>query len=132
MKFSATIRSICLTPLIAATAFAQPAEKLWPAGPPAVTFEYKTLEFVTEWENKRNPVESHRRVTNISVPTFTVYWAPGEKANTPAVVVFPGGGFQYLAIDKEGHEVAQWLNTIGITAIVVKYRTRGPNTWARN
>ena len=55
MKFSTTNLSICLTLLIAATAFAQPAEKLWPAGPPAVTFEYKTPEVVTERKNKQNP-----------------------------------------------------------------------------
>lgn len=124
MKFSTTIISICLTLLIAETAFAQSAEKLWPAEPPAVTFEYKTPEVVTERKNKQNPGEPNRAVTNISVPTFTVHRAPGGNANTPAVVVFPGGGFRYLEIDKEGHEIAQWLNTIGITAIVVKYRTR--------
>lgn len=124
MKFSTTVISICPALLTSATASAQPEEKLWPAGPPAVTFEYRTPEVVTARENNRNPGEPNRAVTNISIPTFTVHRAPGENANTPAVVVFPGGGFRYLEIDKEGHEIAHWLNTIGITAIVVKYRTR--------
>ena len=45
----------------------------------------------------------------------------------PAVLVFPGGGYRILAIDIEGTEVAEWLNSIGITAIVVKYRV--PKNW---
>jgi acetyl esterase/lipase len=124
MKLTTTIISICLALLTTTTASAQTTEKLWPAGPPAITFEYKTEEVVTDRKNNRNPGEPNRAVTNISMPTFTVHRAPGKSASTPAVVVFPGGGFRYLEIDKEGHEIAHWLNTIGITGIVVKYRTR--------
>jgi acetyl esterase/lipase len=52
---------------------------------------------------------------------MTVYKA-GTKEAAPAVVVCPGGGYHILAIDLEGTEIAQWLNSVGITAVVLKYR----------
>jgi acetyl esterase/lipase len=65
------------------------------------------------------------RLGNVSTPTMTLY-APKGKANGAAVVVFPGGGYSILAIDLEGTEVCDWLNSIGITCILLKYRV--PNT----
>jgi acetyl esterase/lipase len=66
------------------------------------------------------------RIINVSKPTITIYPAPGaaEKA-VPAVVVCPGGGYGLLAYDKEGVEIAQWLNSLGITGVVLKYRVPG-------
>lgn len=61
------------------------------------------------------------RLTAISEPSFTVYKADSAKP-TPAVVICPGGGYTILAYDKEGTELAAWLNSIGITGIVLKYR----------
>ena len=55
------------------------------------------------------------------VPTLTIYRAPENKASGAAIVVCPGGGYARLA-DHEGHNVAVWLNSIGITAAVLKYR----------
>jgi len=55
------------------------------------------------------------------VPTLTIYRAPDNKASGAAIVVCPGGGYARLA-DHEGHNVAVWLNSIGVTAIVLKYR----------
>src|SRR5882724_11877353 len=66
-----------------------------------------------------------RAITNVSQPTVTVYLPAKEKANGTGIVIAPGGGYQHLAIDKEGHDVARWLNTIGIGAIVLKYRLPG-------
>ncbi len=60
-------------------------------------------------------------VENVSVPTMTVYTP--ERLNTgAAVVVFPGGGYQILAIDLEGTEVCDWLTQKGITCVLLKYR----------
>jgi acetyl esterase/lipase len=60
-------------------------------------------------------------VTNVTRPTLTVY-APTGKNTGAAVVVFPGGGFQVLAIDLEGTEVCDWLTSRGITCVLLKYR----------
>lgn len=62
------------------------------------------------------------RVTNVSKPTLTLYRPAKGKANGCGVIVCPGGGYNILAWDKEGTEVAEWLNTLGVTAVVLKYR----------
>lgn len=70
------------------------------------------------------------RLSDVSNPTFTVYWPDPSKATRTAVVVLPGGGYQILALDLEGTEICQYLNSIGVTAILLKYRvpTASPNT----
>ena len=60
-------------------------------------------------------------VTNVTRPTMTVY-PPTGKNTGAAVVVFPGGGYQILAIDLEGSEVCDWLTPKGITCVLLKYR----------
>lgn len=70
-------------------------------------------------------------VTNVSRPTLTVY-APTVKNTGAAVVVFPGGGFQVLAIDLEGSEICAWLTSRGITCVLLKYRVPStPYDWRR-
>jgi acetyl esterase/lipase len=65
------------------------------------------------------------RLGNVSIPTMTLYPAKGKNTGA-AVIVFPGGGYQILAIDLEGTEVCDWLNSTGIACLLVKYRV--PNT----
>jgi acetyl esterase/lipase len=60
-------------------------------------------------------------VNNVSQPTMTVYPASGRNTGV-AVVVFPGGGYQCLAMDLEGTEICDWLASRGITAVLLKYR----------
>jgi acetyl esterase/lipase len=60
-------------------------------------------------------------VNRVSQPTMTVY-SPKRKNTGVAMVVFPGGGYNQLAIDLEGTEICDWLNSIGITAVLLKYR----------
>ncbi|HEX7814312.1 alpha/beta hydrolase [Dyella sp.] len=68
-------------------------------------------------------------IRNVSQPTMTVY-SPAGRNTGAAVVVFPGGGFEILAIDLEGTEVCDWLTAKGVTCIVVKYRVPGaPYDW---
>src|SRR5580692_6709156 len=68
-------------------------------------------------------------VSNVSRPTMTVY-SPTGKNTGLAVVVFPGGGFQELAIDLEGTEVCDWLTSKGITCVLLKYRVPSlPYDW---
>jgi acetyl esterase/lipase len=63
-------------------------------------------------------------INNVSIPTMTVY-KPIAKNTGAAVIVFPGGGYQILAIDLEGTEVCDWLTAKGITCILSKYRVPG-------
>jgi acetyl esterase/lipase len=74
-----------------------------------------------EPEGERPSKDGFHRITNVSRPTLNVFPAP--KKGAPAVIVCPGGGYNYVVIDKEGTEVAAWLNSNGITALVLKYRT---------
>jgi acetyl esterase/lipase len=63
-------------------------------------------------------------VQNVSLPTMTIY-SPKENNTGAAVVVFPGGGYQILAIDLEGSDVCDWLTSKGITCVLLKYRVPG-------
>jgi acetyl esterase/lipase len=68
--------------------------------------------------------DGFHRVTNVSRPTLT--WFPakteGDTAPAPAMIVCPGGGYSYVVVDKEGSEIAAWLNAAGVSALVLKYR----------
>ncbi|MHC4434377.1 MAG: alpha/beta hydrolase, partial [Planctomycetota bacterium] len=57
-------------------------------------------------------------------PSITIYLPPEDQANGSAVVIFPGGGYGHLAMDHEGHQIAEWLNSLGVAGFIVKYRHR--------
>jgi acetyl esterase/lipase len=57
-------------------------------------------------------------------PTLTIYLPEKEKATGAAVVIFPGGGYGFLAMDHEGRQIAEWLNSIGVAGFILKYRHR--------
>ena len=97
--------------------------RIWPGkapdarpftGPETVKTDDKELVAGKPWDY----------VNNVSQPTLTVY-APTGKNTGAAVVVFPGGGYQILAIDLEGTEVCDWLTSEGITCVLLKYRVPG-------
>ena len=62
------------------------------------------------------------RVTHVQTPDMRVFLPPRDRATGAAIVIYPGGGYGILAIDHEGWQVAQWLNGIGVAAIVCRYR----------
>ena len=66
--------------------------------------------------------QGKRQISNVSEPSITVYLPPKEKNTGAAIVITPGGGYNILAIDHEGYDVAKWLNSIGVAGIVLKYR----------
>ena len=76
--------------------------------------------------------ESHKQIVDsadnwtkmrlITDPTLDMYPAPAETANGTAVIICPGGAYWGLAIEHEGSQVAEWLNSMGVTAFVLKYR----------
>ena len=67
-------------------------------------------------------------VTNVTVPTLSIFRPPPGRANGTAVIIAPGGAFRALAWDLDGTEVARWLVARGITAFVLKYRVRPPQS----
>jgi acetyl esterase/lipase len=89
-----------------------PVVRLWPEGLP----DGKPLE---------KPEETKvARTAKVSDPRMYVYLPSKAKANGTAVVICPGGGYNILAIDKEGHRIARWLNELGVTAFVLKSRLK--------
>lgn len=99
---------------------AKPEINLWPMGLPqgAVQLDAKRIEKL----KKDEAVHPRGHLLYVDRPTLTVYTAPKEKANGCAVVVCPGGGYNVLAWRHEGLELAEWFNSIGVTAFVLKYR----------
>lgn len=93
---------------------------LWPGTPPGS--EGVTLkEQVTD--GSKDPKDPQRSIANITVPTITAY-VP-QKQNGAAALIFAGGGYTNIVIDKEGTDIAKWLNSLGVTAFVIKFRLPG-------
>ncbi|HTX24751.1 MAG TPA: alpha/beta hydrolase [Steroidobacteraceae bacterium] len=95
---------------------------IWPGTPPDAQ-RLPGPEYALTGTNKK-PQFAGAPVTgiyNVSQPTMTVY-APRDKRTGVAVVVFPGGGFEVLAIDLERTEACDWLTSQGITCVLLKYR----------
>ena len=105
--------------LAAATAVGQNHDvlRVWPGDAPDEAGRFTTREIADG--RKKNNSEYVRFAT---VPTLTPYPAPADTANGTAVVVCPGGGYNVLAWRKEGIEAAKWLNSLGVSAYVLKYR----------
>jgi acetyl esterase/lipase len=91
--------------------------KLWPGKAPGETKDIGAEKYL----EAKTPNDV-KRLTNVSEPTVTIYSPPKDKANGTAVVVAPGGGYSILAIEHEGTEVCEWLNRLGVTAVLLKYR----------
>ncbi len=66
-----------------------------------------------------------QRITDVSEPNLALFKAPHADKPTPAVIICPGGGYSILAYNKEGTEIAAWLNSVGVSAVVLKYRVPG-------
>lgn len=92
--------------------------KLWPDGPPTamVPKSAATIQLIQSYGG----VGPHR-LSDVSDPTITVFRP--EKPNGASVIVAPGGGFMFLSYAHEGTQVCEWLNSLGVTAVLLKYRT---------
>ncbi len=104
--------------LVSRPCFAEERLDVWPDLAPGETTRL-IGEAQPRLANENPPVT---RVINITRPTFTVHLAP--KPNGTGVLILPGGGFGKVVPDKEGTEVAEWLNRIGVSAFVLSYRTK--------
>jgi acetyl esterase/lipase len=118
MKLAARVTLVMATLAIAASVCAQtPQEiRLWPGKAPG-SENWSVAETTT------TSPSGDRTIANVSVPSVTVYLPPASAATGAAAVVAPGGALRLLAWDGEGVRVAQWLNSKGIAALVLKYRT---------
>ncbi|QJW88312.1 alpha/beta hydrolase [Spirosoma taeanense] len=109
--------SLVLGIVFTQTAFSQEVLNLWPNG--AIP---NAIPGVTLTEKAEKGADGIDRISNVSVPTLTAYVPPKDKATGAAVMVCPGGGYSILASGHEGVDIARWLNGMGITAFVLKYR----------
>jgi acetyl esterase/lipase len=95
--------------------------RLWPKAPPGPQTTTGPETDTTAAKDRMVAGKRVIRIGNVSLPTLTVY-KPMAKNTDAAVVVFPGGSYKILAIDLEGTEVCDWLTSIGVTCVLVKYR----------
>lgn len=92
---------------------------LWPGTAPG---EKGNIGPEEAGDPKTGAKEPIRRVTNVSKPTVTVYRPAKDVDTGAAVVIAPGGGYNVLAWEHEGTQVADWLRSIGVTGVLLKYR----------
>lgn len=114
--------SILLILFSSQTLLAQTIEEvqIWPNGLPA-GFVQLDAQKIAELRSQE-AVHDRGHKLYVESPTLSIYPAPEDKANGCAVVVCPGGGYNVLAWQHEGVELAEWLNSIGVTAFILKYR----------
>jgi acetyl esterase/lipase len=126
MKLPLRLLAFFLLPATLALA-AEPAPiPLWPGSPPDET---KPLPpEADQFKSPPDPLIAGRpiiRLGNVSTPTITIYRPDPAQDTGATVVVCPGGGYYILALDLEGTEVCAWLNSIGVTGVLLKYRVPG-------
>jgi acetyl esterase/lipase len=95
---------------------------LWPGTAPGEVKELPPEADQTKPEDRLIAGRKIIKLGNVSVPQIAVYQPSAERNTGAAVVICPGGGHHILAYDLEGTEVAEWLNSMGVTGIVLKYR----------
>jgi acetyl esterase/lipase len=95
---------------------------LWPKGAPGEKGDIGEERDMTKPSDGLVGGKPVLRLGNVSTPTLTLYRPPPDKDTGAAVVVCPGGGYNILAMDLEGTEVCDWLNSAGVTGVLLKYR----------
>jgi acetyl esterase/lipase len=92
---------------------------IWPDRPPGDEGEIGEEHFREPWSEE---TKGTRWLTNVTRPTIAVYRPEADKDTGAAALVCPGGGYWNLAWDLEGEEIVAWLNSIGVSGILLKYR----------
>ena len=122
--------AVCLFTWFGMAASAVAADKplvvdLWPGKPPDETGDIgaEYVRMSPKLDRKQVEVtEPTRMITDVTKPTITIYRPAAEKNTGTAMLICPGGGYWNLYWQLEGEEVAAWLNSIGVTGIILKYR----------
>src|SRR3954447_12370450 len=118
------MRRLLAVPLLATALLAAdpPAQPIWPKGAPhdpgVPGQETDTTKATDNVVGGRKLV----RLGNVNSPTISTDRPRKDKGTGGAVVVLPGGGYSILALDLEGQEVCEWLNSLGVTGVLLKYR----------
>lgn len=116
---------IALLVLLPATAHTiEPSQviDLWPGDTPGEKEKLPEERNVTKPSDRMVANKPVIRISNVSKPTISIYHPPSNKAIGTAALVFPGGAYNIVAADIEGTEVCEWLNSLGVTAVLLKYR----------
>jgi acetyl esterase/lipase len=129
LRLAATVAAV--SPILMAQGWPptpdHPTMPIWPGGAPGAAANAPAEVDTTTAKDNLIAGKPLIRLGNVSVPTITYYaphalGGPVPPGPTPAVVVFPGGGYHIVAIDLEGTEVCDWLNSAGIACVLLKYR----------
>lgn len=117
-KKTQLLRGITLGFLLLSGIFSSSAQNqvipLWNKIPDEVKAADKEKESITDGKLQST--------TQVTIPTLSIFIPKDAKPNQTAVIICPGGGYMHLAFDKEGTKVAEWFNSLGIAAFVLKYR----------
>jgi len=118
-KKTQLLRGITLGFLLLSGIFSSSAQNqvipLWNKIPNEIkAADYKEKESITDGKLQST--------TQVTIPTLSIFIPKDAKPNQTAVIICPGGGYMHLAFDKEGTKVAEWFNSLGIAAFVLKYR----------
>jgi acetyl esterase/lipase len=122
LRFDANGRINTVTATKSGPAAPLPPIALWPGVAPGETNFVAPERDINDATNGLIAGRPIIRLTDVHRPTITVYRPPADRDTGAAVVVCPGGGYSILALDLEGTEVCEWLNSIGVTGVLLKYR----------
>lgn len=117
MSILSTIIAACFAAACSAIAAEPMTLKLWPEGASPLP---KLTEASEKAIKSYGPITA-THVSNVTDPEITIY--KPEKPNGASVIVAPGGGYMFLSYSFEGTQVCEWLNTLGVTGVLLKYRT---------
>ncbi|HEY6445507.1 MAG TPA: alpha/beta hydrolase [Acidobacteriaceae bacterium] len=110
----------------------KPTLPLWPNGAPGANTTTGPEHDTTRPTDPLIAGKPLLRIGDVATPTITLYAAKSAGKASPAVVVFPGGGYSILAIDLEGTEVCDWLNSSGVNCVLLKYRVPGSGPYPKS
>ena len=132
MKFPLAISLICVASIVPAQTVWQPSSghmqvPIWPGAIPDARPSKGAEAVRTTGSDDYVAGKPWLSAEHVAIPTLTVYPAQG-KSTGAAIIVFPGGGYEILAIDLEGSEVCDWLALIGVTCVLLKYRVPAPRS----